>query len=103
MNTQEMELLKQILFDKNMTRNRQFETFQDPKIKKIRRMARILQTLHKELSQTGVKHWIEPTDENRLKLHLYHPSIKAQRTVFLTQQQWELLHSPSFNSPRKTD
>lgn len=92
LNTQEeMNLLKELLFDSTVSRNRQFERFEQQQTKRIHRLARILRNLRKELQEAGVEYWTEPAQNGRVCLQIYRPQVGSKRSVFLTQGQLDLL------------
>lgn len=90
----EASLLEALLFDKNISRNKAFERFEEEEAKRIHRMARVIRSLRKELQKPELRYWTEPTDDGRICLHLHQPRIGAMRQVFLTPPQWEVLTHP---------
>ncbi len=95
---EETVLLSEMLFNEKMSRNRQFDLYQAPEMKRLHRLVKILRKLHRELMQPETEHWIEH-DENAGKVRLYVRSnpLRILRTVFLTQAQWELLQDPRWS------
>ena len=97
MQEQELQLLEQLLFDEQVSRNRQFERFEQIDNKRIQRLVRLLRFLHKEFQRPEVEHWVEPEPDGRLCVHLHHETLGSLKTVFLTPAQWSLLQHPGWS------
>lgn len=92
----EQELLRALLFDKDVSRNRLFALFEEADAKRLHRLAKLLRSLHKDLHAEGARHWVEPTGDGGVCLHIHRPEIGARRQVQLTTAQWELLQEGGF-------
>ncbi len=92
----EYELLIQLLFEENVSRNQQFERFEDPHYKRLHRISKHLKGLHRDLLHPNGEYWIEEIEKQTICLHLHRPDVGLARKVFLSFTEWELLQHPSW-------
>lgn len=88
---EERELLLQLLFEKQVSRNQQFARFEEPQRKRLHRISKHLKALHRELQRPDGEYWVEEIGEQAVCLHIHRPSVGLVRKVFLSWTEWELL------------
>lgn len=95
MQDKEIALLEQILFDKEFSRNKNFDTFQnDDLLRRLHSIARQLRFLHQELKRADIQCSIQNAQDGRLCVRIHDPLLSSIRTLYLTPSQWALLEHP---------
>jgi len=87
-----LTLLEELLTDDSISRNRDFERFQDAESRHIYRMARSLRQLKKQGRSQENRVWYEHLEDGRICIRIHAPKVNALRSILLTQEQWGVLH-----------
>ena len=58
-NPEERELLFKLLFEEKVSRNQQFDRFEEPEFKRLHRMSKHLKSIHQELLRPDGEYWVE--------------------------------------------
>ena len=88
---EERDLLVQLLFAEQVSRNQQFDRFEEPQYKRLHRISKHLKALHRELQRPDGEYWVEELEFQAVCLHIHRPSVGLVRKVFLSLTEWELL------------
>lgn len=91
MDQQRRRLLEDLLFQRGMSRNMRFELFESDEGRQLHRTALRLKSLHHEMQSEAVVWSRRELPDGRICLQLQHPRLQAERSVFLSPEEMELL------------
>ncbi len=90
------KIVRRLLRDDEVefSRNRNYEAYEDPKVKRALRIFRHLRSIEEDLLAAGedaVRLRAVERDDGRVVVRLHYPAGDAERTSYLTESEWRLL------------
>lgn len=90
------KIVRRLLRDDEVdfSRNRNYEAYEDPKVKRALRIFRHLRSVEEDILAAGddaVEVRAVERDDGRIVVRLHYPSGHAERTSYLTESEWHLL------------
>lgn len=90
MSEEDIQFLKTLLFSRT-SRNKHFELFNDSHHQSLRRTAKIVERLRRDLQHPHTHHWSDQLTDGRIRIRWHRPHLSASRTVFLQPAVWALV------------
>lgn len=88
----DLRVLRRLVFrPESLSRNRNFDAFDDPDFRRIRRIARHLRSVVDELRYVPVRHVRVTADDDAWVVHIERPEQAATRDIRLQRHELELL------------
>lgn len=88
---EEIDMLRKLLWDKDWSRNQQFEQVEQPMLRRLHRITKHLRSLHREMLRKDGHVWVETLSTGGVCLHIHRPNVGLSRRVLLSDTEWLLL------------
>ncbi len=87
---QEFEILKKI-FRGELSRNKNYEMFLDPKMRELHRRALHLRRIKELLHKNRDNYWTH-REKDKIVIQLAKPEVNFDAVIFLSREEWELVN-----------